>query len=370
MEFQRLFPSDKMNKRERVEATLRHEPVDRAALHEQLSYNPGVIAMYTGKEIRGFDYTLEDIGTVISKTVDMCFPPTAPVGTDRVTDSDGFVSQRDNWTTWHVSRPFDDVAGARDWLRKVIGRVEEATRAFDAERARTQHREYMLGTQRLIGETVLCAFSPTGFCGVFDRMGLELYTYVTYDYPELIAQYMELSAALEVRRVHAAADLSLSPVILIPEDFSTKQGPIFRPEFLEEYHYPYVRQVADAWKEHGFHVIYHSDGNYKKAIPDLMTCNVDGFYCLEPACGMDIVELKSTWPDMVWAGGVDGVDLMERGTPEEVRAEVYRQVRETDAPATGGMFVASSSEINPPIGPENFRAMIEAVGELRNPAFP
>jgi uroporphyrinogen-III decarboxylase len=29
------------------------------------------------------------------------------------------------------------------------------------------------------------------------------------------------------------------------------------------------------------------------------------------------------------------------------------------------MFVASSSEINPPIPPENFRAMVEAVGEYQ-----
>jgi hypothetical protein len=33
------------------------------------------------------------------------------------------------------------------------------------------------------------------------------------------------------------------------------------------------------------------------------------------------------------------------------------------------MFVATSAEINPPVKPENFRAMVEAVGECRNPRF-
>jgi uroporphyrinogen-III decarboxylase len=79
---------------------------------------------------------------------------------------------------------------------------------------------------------------------------------------------------------------------------------------------------------------------------------------------MDIVELKRSRPQLVWAGGVDGVDLMERGTPEEVREEVTRHIRQTDALETGGMFVGSSSEINPPIKPENYRAMVEAVGAL------
>ena len=369
MELERIFPEDSMTKRERVEAALRHEPVDRVPLHEQLSYNPKVIGMYTGRAIDGFDYTLEDIGYVISRTLDMCFPPTAPSGTDRVSDADGFVSQHDNWTTWHVSRPFDDVGGAREWLLKSLGRIREAHDSFDATEARRSHRRYMENIQRLIGETVLCAFSGTGFCSVFDRMGLELYTYFTYDYPELLAEYMEASATLELRRVRAAADSSLSPVILIPEDFSTKQGPIFSESFLEEHHYPYVRRLTEAWKEHGVIVLYHSDGNYKKAIPGLMSCGVDGFYCLEPSCGMDIVELKTTIPEMVWAGGVDGVDLMERGTPEQVREEVQRHIVETNALEEGGMFVASSSEINPPIPPENFRAMVEATGELRNPRW-
>jgi len=109
-------------------------------------------------------------------------------------------------------------------------------------------------------------------------------------------------------------------------------------------------------------VLYHSDGNWKKVIPELIRTGVDGFYCLEPNCGMDIVELKNTWPEMVWAGAVDGVDLMEFGTPNQVKAEVFRHIKETNALKTGGMFIASSSEINPPIPPENFRAMVEAVG--------
>lgn len=102
---------------------------------------------------------------------------------------------------------------------------------------------------------------------------------------------------------------------------------------------------------------------------DLVACGVDGFYCLEPALGMDIVELKKSWPEHVWAGGVDGVDLMERGTPTQVRDEVHRQIRETDALHTGGLFIDSSSEINPPTKPENFKAMVDAVGEMLNPDF-
>jgi uroporphyrinogen decarboxylase len=196
-------------------------------------------------------------------------------------------------------------------------------------------------------------------------MGLELYTYFALDYPELLAEYMEASTELEIRRVHAAADPALSPVVLIPEDFSTKQGPIFSAEFLRRFHYPHVRRLAAAWKEHGVSVLYHSDGNYRAAVPDLVDCGVDGFYCLEPACGMDIVEFKNARPDLVWAGGLDGVDLMERGSPAEVREAVRRQIVGTRALETGGLFMGTSSEINPPIPPENYLAMVTATAQMR-----
>ncbi|MHC4562206.1 MAG: uroporphyrinogen decarboxylase family protein [Planctomycetota bacterium] len=378
----KIFETDRMTRRERVEATLNHQSVDRAAIHEQLSYNAGVIELYTGKTIKGFDYGLDDICAVIGQTLDMCFPPGAPCGRERVTDADGFVFQHDYWTAWRVSRPFCDAEGARDWLLTRTDRLretpitsgvslpgQEGRRSGGGQDVRDDYRRAVLDIQSKIDGAVLCNFSMTGFCGVFDAMGLELFTYFSMDYPDVLADYMRLSTEHELARVHAVADVELSPVILIPEDFSTKQGPIFPPEFLWEHHYPYVKKLTEAWHEHGIKVIYHSDGNYKKAIPELITCGVDGFYCLEPACGMDIVELKRAYPDMVWAGGIDGVDLMERGTPEQVRAEVHRHIRESNVLAEGGMFIATSAEINPPVKPENFRAMVEAAGELTNASF-
>lgn len=367
--YEQIFPQDKISKRERVELTLSCESVDRAALHEQLSYNPRVISEYTGKHFDGYTYGIAEIGVVVQNTLDMSFPIRDPLGTGETTDEDGFVYRLDNWTRWRAGRPFSDTAGAASWLEKVIGRKETALREFSPDHAADNYRRDFNAIQMHIGETVLCGFSKTDFDFVFDSMGLELYSYFSADHPDFIERFMELSTELEIRRVAAVADRKLSPVILIPEDFATKQGPIFSPGFLERFHFPYVKRLTRAWHDHGYKVLYHSDGNYKKSIPPLIECGVDGFYCLEPNCCMDVVELKTTWPQIVWAGGVDGVDLMERGSPGQVREEVRRHIRETDALANGGMFVATSSEISPTIPPENFRAMVDAAGEFRNSQF-
>jgi len=365
---ERLFPADRLTKRERVERTLNLQPVDRVALHDQVSYNPGVVSLYTGKEIAGFDYGVEDVGEVIRQTLDACFPPVAPCGTQRVTDADGFTVQHDNWTTWRVSRPFadDDVAAWRDYVQRRTESLRTAT--FDAEQARSAYRAWLLSLQALVGETVIIPTdNSVGLCACWDRLGLTAFSYLYAEHPEVVADFMEAWTEREVRKARAVADPALTPVILIADDFATKQGPIFSPEFLRREHFPCVRRLTEAWHEYGLKVLYHSDGNWKSVIPDLVDCGVDGFYCLEPAHGMDAVELKQTWPRHVWAGGLDGVDLLERGAPEQVRQEVRRQLEETDALRTGGLFIGSSSEINPPIPPENYRAMVEAVGEVVNP---
>ena len=364
---EKIFEKDELTKRERIIRTLEHREVDRATLHDQLSFNPGVISLYTGRHIDGFNYTVKDIGETISKTLDSCFLPVSPRGTEKVTDEFGFVFQNDNWTSWHISRPFHDEDGAKDWLLKRIQQEQRFKSDFSAEKFRLSYHDYIKNLQCLIGETVLIDFSiGTGFCEVFDRMGLEIYTFFQLEYPDVLTEFMELSTENAVSKVKAAADADLSPVALIAEDFSTKQGPIFSPEFLYRYHFPYLKRLTKAWRDGGIKVIYHSDGNYKKVIPDLIGCGVDGFYCLQPDCCMDIVELKNTYPQMVWAGGVDGIDLLERGTPEQTRLEVERHITQTNALRTGGMLVASSSEINPSVKPENFKAMVDAVGEFRN----
>jgi len=366
--FEKLFPSDVLTKRLRVERTLNFQPVDRAVLHEQLSYNPGVIALYTGKLISGFNYTRADVGAVIRQTLDACFLPVDPLGKDQNTDADGFVHQQDEWNSSLVGRPFTDIAGARAYL---LQKTDELRRApFDAENERQQYHAYMHDLQALVGETVVIDFSiNVGFCDCWSNLGLELFSYLYAEDPQTICNYVEARTTRSIRKVHAVADLALSPVVLIAEDFASKNGPIFNPTLLRQVHYPNLHRLTEAWHAHGIKVIYHSDGNWKGVIPDLVNCGVDGFYCLEPALEMDIVELRKSWPHHTWAGGIDGVDLMERGTPEDVRREVHRIIRETDALNTGGIFIDSSSEINPPIPPENFRAMVEAVGEIFNTTF-
>jgi hypothetical protein len=359
--FGKVFETDEISKKERVIRSLSFKPVDRVPIHEQMSYNPEIISHFTGKDCSGFNYTVQDVGLVIQKTLDSCFIPVPPNGTNIHTDEDGFVFQNDNWTTWHVSRPFSDEEGARDWLITKIKQEKEYAAARNPNKEREEYRRYFNEIQALIGDTVFIDFSiGTGFCSVFDRMGLELYSFFSYAYPDVLLEFMEVSCVNAETKARNCGGADLSPVVLIAEDFSTKGGPIFNNDFLYKFHYPYIKRLTNAWHDTGMKVLYHSDGNYKKVIPDLIQCGVDGFYCLEPNCGMDIIELTQLYPQMVWSGSVDGTYLMEFGSPDDVYRAVREQIEKTRVLERGGMLLATSSELNPTTPKENYLALLAA----------
>jgi len=360
---------EELSKKERVERTLNLQPVDRVAIHDQVSFNPDVISLYTGKKIDGFNYRLKDICEVIRKTLDMCFPPCEPRGTERWVDEYGAVHQDDYWTSWVVKPPDIDEKRLKEIFLKEMERMEKER--LDKDRERKEYRRWITDIQRMIGDdTVICAYPVNiGICGCWNYGLIEPFTYLYYSEPNVVSEYLALKTERAIEKVDAIADRTLSPVVLIADDLASKTGPVFSPAFLRKEYFPHLTKLISRWKSYGLKVLYHSDGKYKILIDDFIKCGVDGFYCLEPAAGMDIIQLKKEYPGMIWAGGLDGVDLMERGIPEDIRREVRRQIEETDALNRGGVFLGTSSEVNPMIKAENFRAMIETARSIHNRDF-
>ena len=102
-------------------------------------------------------------------------------------------------------------------------------------------------------------------------------------------------------------------------------------------------------------------GAVRPLIPDLLDAGID---ILNPvqisAKDMDLRELKREFgQDLVfWGGGVDTQKVLHSSTPEEVRADVKRNI---EALAPGGGFVfAAVHDIQANVTPENIMAMWQA----------
>lgn len=351
---------DSLSKRERVLRTLNLQPVDRVAIHDYI-HNPRVLSLYSEPA---------DMHRTVRETLDL-WRPMGVVSSTGGSVEDGFeFDAPQGWTAWITRYPFDDLPGLKEYILRDTDRIRARATAFDPGKERDERRRQLLGHIESVGDdTVMMEVDHTPLRDCLWRAGIELFSYLIYDDPDAIHEWLNVYLTHQLQIIDAVADRELAPVVLIANEIASSAAPLLSPEFLKTALFPAVGQLIDVWHRHGIKVILEIQGNCRELIPPFIECGADGFYAIEAIAGMDIVELKNRYPRCVWVCGVDGANLMTFGTPEQVEAEVLRQIEGTDALRTGGLFIGSSSEINPPIEPEIFKAMIDAARSVRNDDF-
>lgn len=109
---------------------------------------------------------------------------------------------------------------------------------------------------------------------------------------------------------------------------------------------------------------YHTDGAVYSLLGDLLEIGVEVINPVEVhAAGMeDTAKLKREFGDrLAFWGAIDTHHVLPSGTPDEVRAEVRRRIR--DLGPGGGYVISPVHNIQPDVPPENVVAMYEAAFE-------
>lgn len=111
-------------------------------------------------------------------------------------------------------------------------------------------------------------------------------------------------------------------------------------------------------------VLYHCCGAVKSLIPDFIEIGVDALNPVQVSSrGMDTAELKALYGrDICFWGSIDTRRVLPFGSPEDVRQEVRRRIR--DLAPGGGFVVASVHNIQEDVPPENILAMADAAWEF------
>jgi len=152
------------------------------------------------------------------------------------------------------------------------------------------------------------------------------------------------------------------------DDYGTQISQLISTDQFREYYKPHFDRVLRFIKEKapGIKIIFHSCGNVRSIIPDLIEMGVD---ILNPvhvnATGMEPLQLKKDFGKSIvfWGGGVDTQKVLPSGTPKEVRDDVQRNI---EALAPGGGFVFSTvHNIQAEVPPENIMAMWETLMEYK-----
>jgi uroporphyrinogen decarboxylase len=209
-------------------------------------------------------------------------------------------------------------------------------------------------------------FAPTirgCFCPVYERMGLEEFSYACADSPEQVERVMDVHAAYARSMAERwAKHADEVKYVAICDDMAYKGGLIASPAWMRRMWKPRFAGVLEPLLKAGIRVIFHSDGDITEIIPTLIEMGISAINPLEVAAGMDLQQVKRQFgKDLTLIGGVDCSQLLPRGTPAEIRDQV-RKVLDIGS-AGGGFIIADTSQITPDTPVENVLAFYQTVHE-------
>lgn len=156
-------------------------------------------------------------------------------------------------------------------------------------------------------------------------------------------------------------DSSESPVVFLHDDLASATGPIFPPEWYDEYIFPHYTDIFRPAKEKGKKIFMVADGNMGDFLEKLVEHGVDGLMFENPATNIDKVIDVFSDPGKFLIGGIDTYKLTF-GTPEEVKKMVYslaKKVRDIS-----GFAISSCGGLHGNIPLENLDAYFDARVEI------
>ena len=197
---------------------------------------------------------------------------------------------------------------------------------------------------------------------LFEGMTITRVAYYMRKKPEFIHEMMTEFNKINLEIVKRLAEAGVD-IVFYMDDLGLKGRSIFSIDHFKEFILPYYKQIYQACKKNGMLVLQHSCGYIDKLLPFMVDAGLNGIQGLEPAAGVDLANLKETMGDKVaFLGGIDGSNILNFGTPNDVHEEVKRCIK---AGAQGGGYFAGPSHnvLNAPW--KNILALRAAIEKYR-----
>jgi uroporphyrinogen decarboxylase len=176
--------------------------------------------------------------------------------------------------------------------------------------------------------------------------------------PAFAHRLLDRILAYNLAVIRRACDYHID-AMMFGDDWGQQSGVVMGARMWREFIKPRVREMYQTVKECGKLVFIHSCGKVGELFPDLIECGVDVFNPFQPEV-IDVYEAKRAFGDrLTFFGGISTQRLLPYGTPDEVRAEVRRLLREVGA--NGGLIAAPAHATPGDARPENVAAMIEVL---------
>ncbi|TVR75580.1 MAG: hypothetical protein EA408_00130 [Marinilabiliales bacterium] len=140
-------------------------------------------------------------------------------------------------------------------------------------------------------------------------------------------------------------------------DYCFNDNPFLPPDMFDEFVTPYLRQLVAGYREMGFYVIKHTDGNIMPVLDSLVSANPHALHSLDPQGFVDLAEVKRRVGNEVCLIGNVNCALLQTGTDEDVVADVRRAL--ADGMPGGGYVFGTSNCIYTGMSLERYELMLK-----------
>ena len=190
-------------------------------------------------------------------------------------------------------------------------------------------------------------------------LGLESMMLLLYDDPDLVRAVVDRVGQTIYDAFRVFCDMEEVFALWLGDDMGFKTATLLQPQHLRQYILPWHKRYAELAHQTSRLFLLHSCGHVESIMPDLIEhVRIDAKHSFEDVI-VPVEQFKRRWGKRVAVlGGVD-VDLLSRGTAEDVRRRTG-QILSACAPG-GGYACGSGNSITNymPIG--NYLAMIETI---------
>lgn len=209
---------------------------------------------------------------------------------------------------------------------------------------------------------LIVAAIPGGFDMPRELMGDAQACLAYYTQPHLMHDMLETVRDTVVKVLQRVVDEVQIDQLSVHEDMAGKSGPLIGPAQMRDFVTPYYEAAWDVARSNGCSIFQvDSDGNVNAIMDSFLEAGVTSVYPMEPAAGMDVVELRKEYGrQLAMLGGIDKHVL--RKSREDIRAELEYKMQ--PLMRQGGMVFGLDHRIPNGTPLENYRCYVRSAREI------
>jgi uroporphyrinogen decarboxylase len=346
-----------MTSKERIALTLDHKQADRIAIHDapwvttaERWYKEGLPEGMDPADF--FHYEMVGVGADLT----FRFP------TETVEETEEYVIVRDangalykNWKHM-TSTPerIDFLIKTRELWEEHKPRLEWSADRLDLQAIReTEARCRETGQWFFCS----CAFGYDLIQGVVGSERLLMSMATDPDWVQDLFDTWSINCANALEEI-VGAGVQLDGVFAY-DDMGYRNASLFSPAMFRRFEFPNHKRLYDCAKAHGLKCILHSCGCVKELIPGLIEAGLSCLQPLEVKAGMDLIELKKLYGEVLSFMG--GIDVRKMALPDPAPIEEEIRTKIGAAKVGGGYIYHSDHSIPDNVSFDRYQYVMELV---------